>query len=641
MKSDSNYFIRSLQQGCLLALFLSVVLPVRAQQRVHVYMNGQGGAWNVPVVTDSIVDMTVASDQKTLQLNVTGDMTVPFTIETIDSLTFEDEPLEESKNPYRVFQLFVNTKEGRDVTSRDYYTDCHVALNAQGSYSNLSLNGGIRGRGNSSFLWYDKKPYRLKLNDKHKMLGLGKAKSWVLLANYRDVTDLMNTFVFEMGRWMGLPYTNHTRYVELFLNGDYKGIYQLTEQVQQNKNRVAVSDERGILISLDVDDGPAESPAATDNFWSDVYHMPVCVKYPDDEYFTSNTVDSVRTVFGELEQAIKSKDYAQVEQMLDIPSFIKYLQIQEFVYNVELSAPRSIFMHKDGDGKWVMGPLWDFDAGYDFDWSDMYTGHTFFADATETVMGTNPLKRNGNYNYVPQFFTDLFGCKEFVKAYKEQWLSVKDSLVSHSWEECMKYVEQWRQSGAVDREFARWPLKGKTFETELSKMHQWLLNRLTHMTYLIAAIPEPDDTPVTTGKLCGTVTANVSMDWNKGYSQTNKVMVSKQKVLQLMGLSESELQEANLSIVPLNTDGSEGDNHTNGVYGAWFDEDGNPGVYDNGHVYIEVFQDLWNWNCGLYQWNCWDDAHTVTMQYQYPHGGTLLKVNVKVNFTITGNDWGW
>ena len=604
-------------------------------------MSQQGAHWDMPVVTDSIVDMTIADDQQSLLFNVTGGMTVPVAIQQIDSLKIEEEPLTETKNPYQVFQLFVTTADGSDITSRDNYTECHVSLNAQGAYSNLSLNGQIRGRGNSSFLWYDKKPYRLKLNEKHKMLGLAKAKSWVLLANYRDVTDLMNTFVFEMGQWMGLPYTNHTRYVELFVNGDYRGLYQFTEQVQQNKNRVAVSKERGILISLDVDDGPDESPSATDNFWSQVYHMPVCVKYPDDEYFSDHTVDSVRTVFAELEQAIKSKDYAQVEQLLDIPSFIKYLQIQEFIYNVELSAPRSIFMHKDGDGKWVMGPLWDFDAGYDFDWGNMYSGHTFFTDFSETVMGSNPLKRNGNYNYVPQFFTDLFGCKEFVQAYKAQWDAVKDSIVVRNWAECMKYVDQLKSSGAVDREFSRWPLQGKTFDAEVEKMHKWLQNRLTHMNYLIAAIPEPNDTPVTTGKLCGTVTSNVSMNWSQGYAQSNKVKVSKQQVLQLMGLSEGELQEANLSIVPLNTDGSEGGNHTNGVFGAWFDEDDNPGVYADGHVYIEVFQDLWNWNCGLYQYNCWDDAHTVTMQYQYPHDGTLLKVNVRVNFTITGNDWGW
>ncbi len=621
----------------LTALALVAVLPACAQKQVHVYMNEKGARWNIPVIMDSIADITVGHDQKSLLLNVTEEQTVPFSIDHIDSLTFEDAPFVETKNPYRVFQLYITTKDGSDIVSKDYYKDCHVSLNAQESFSNYSANAQVRGRGNSSFLWYDKKPLRIKLNEKHKLLGLDKAKSWVLLANYRDVTDVMNTFVFEMGRWLGLPFTNHTRYAEVMVNGDYRGLYQLTEQVQQNKNRVDVSKEHGILISLDVDDGPAENPYATNNFWSEVYRMPVCVKFPEDEYFTANTCDSVKAELALLEQAIKNRDYERVKQLLDIPSFIKYLQIQEFVYNVELSAPRSIFMHKDGDGPWVMGPLWDFDAGYDFDWGNMYTGHTFFADFTETVMGTNPLKRNGNYSYVPQFFTDLFGCKEFVQAYKAQWAAVKDSIVTRNWDECMKYVEQLRESGAIDREQERWPLSGKKFETELNKMHQWLQNRLTHITYLIAGIPEVDSTPISDGKLCGTITTDVVMDWNLGYGQSQQVKVSKQKVLQLMGLAANDLQEANLNIVPLNSDGTEGENHTNGVFGAWFNEANDPRYFDEGHVYIEVFQDLWNWNCGLHQWVCWDDTHTVTMQYQYPHQGTLLKVNVQVNFTIVNN----
>ena len=330
-------------------------LSSQAQQRAHIYMNQQGGQWDFPIVVDSIQDITVSDDQKTLLFNVSAPVgvtaggqptaTVPFTIAQIDSLTFEPEPEVETKDHYQVFQLYVTTNDGKDITSRDSYQPCHISLNAKGAFTSFSATGQIRGRGNSSFLWYDKKPFRLKLDEKHKILGMDKARSWVLLANYRDVTDLMNTFVFETGTWLGLPYTNHTRYVELFVNGDYRGVYQLTEQIQQNKNRVAVSKERGILLSLDVDDGPGESPFAADNFTSKVFRMPACVKFPNDEYFTNNTADSVRTVFAELEQAVKDKDYERVKQLLDIPSFIKYLQLQELVYNVELSAPRSIFMH--------------------------------------------------------------------------------------------------------------------------------------------------------------------------------------------------------------------------------------------------------------------------------------------------------
>ena len=624
-----------MKKSLLLALLVASTATLYAQQRVHVHTTSQREHWDFPLTADSLAYADVDADQSHLLLHVNGGAQVPFLLSEVDSIRFAEDPLEETKDHYKVFQLYITTDDGRDVTSKEDYKSCQILLNGGGSFSNYSASASIRGRGNSSWLWYDKKPYRIKLDEKHKLLGLDKAKHWVLLANYRDVTDLMNTFVFEMGQWLGLPFTNHTRYVELFLNGDYKGVYQLTEQIQQNKNRVDISDDRGILLSLDVDDGPGESPNAGDNFYSKVYRMPTAVKYPKDEFATANTVDSVKAEFAKLEQAIKAKDYAQVQQLLDIPSFIKYLQIQEFIYNVELSAPRSIYMHKDGDGPWVMGPLWDFDAGYDFDWGDMYNGHYFFANYRETVMGSNPLKRNGNYNYVPQFFTDLFGCKEFVQAYKEQWASVKDSIVTRNWAEVEKYVKNLK-GAPMARELARWPLRGYSFSTEVEKMHQWLLNRCDFMTQLIENIPEPD-APIVDDEVCGTITTDCTMQWYDGYHQSSQVSVSKGEVLRLMGISEKDFQESKVSIVPLMNDGTEGSNGTNGVFGGWFNEDGEPGSYAEGHVYIEVFDDLWNWNCGLYQQNCYDEGHTVRMQYQYPVGGVLKKVNVEVRFTI---EWG-
>lgn len=631
-------FKTNLWRSALLAVAMASAATAMAQERMHVYMNDWSARWNFPITTDSIEHVTVSSDEKELLFHLHGDVVVPFAIDLIDSVTVENEPAVETKDAYKVFQLYVTTNDGQDVTSREEYAPCHISLNGQGSFSNFSATGGIRGRGNSSWSWYDKKPYRIKLDEKHKILGLDKAKSWVLLANYRDVTDLMNTYVFETGQWLGLPFTNHTRYVELYLNGEYRGVYQLTEQIQQGKNRVNVSDERGILLSLDVDDGPGESPYANDNFYSKVYRMPAAVKFPKDEFATANTVDSVRTEFAKLEQAIKNKDYAQVEQLLDIPSFIKYLQLQEFVYNVELSAPRSIYLHKDGDGKWVMGPLWDFDGAYDFDWNNMYTGHTFFSNYKETVMGTNPLKRNGNYNYVPQFFTDLFGCREFVEQYKAQWASVSDSIVTRNWEVMEKYIQNLNR-GPMTRESKRWPLSGKEFRTEMEKMHQWLIDRCKYMTNLIENIPMPEDDPVVDEHLCGTISTDVTMQWSSGYDQNTMIHVDKAQVLELMGIEEAAFSEPNVTIVPLMTDGSEGSNGTNGVFGGWFDGEGNPGAYAQGHVYIEVFSDLWNWSCGLYKENCYDDAHTVTMQYQYPVAGVMKKVNVEVHFTITSGWW--
>ena len=204
-----------------------------------------------------------------------------------------------------------------------------------------------------------------------------------------------------------------------------------------------------------------------------------------------------------------------------------------------------------------------------------------------------------------------------------------------------KYVAQLRSSGAMEREAQRWPIWGKDFDTEVERMHQWLEQRADFMTGLIANIPVPDTTAVSGQRLCGTISTTVTMDRARGYDQSVKVSVSKSKVLALMGLEESQFSEPNVSIIPLYNDGTEGPNNTNGAFGGWFDEDGEPYDWGHGHVYIEVFSDLWNWNCGVHPKNCWDDEHTVVMQYQYPHEGTLLKVNIEVNFKIDDNGWWW
>ena len=174
---------------------------------------------------------------------------------------------------YKLAQLNIVTENKAPVKSRDSYINCTVAVDSDAKQWIFYGTGKIRGRGNSTWHWYPKKPYRIKLDQKSEILGLKENKDWVLLANYRDPTHLMNTFVFSIGAGLGLPYTNNTRYVELTLNGDYIGLYQLTEQVEQGSNRVDIDEIEGVLISLDVDDGPERSSDATNNFWSTLYHI--------------------------------------------------------------------------------------------------------------------------------------------------------------------------------------------------------------------------------------------------------------------------------------------------------------------------------------------------------------------------------
>ena len=380
-------------------------------------------------------------------------------------------PISTKEMIYQVAQLTINTENAAPIMGKDKkdYVNCNFIIDSEIEEWDYNGTGRIRGRGNSTWLWYPKKPYRIKLDKKSEILGLA--------------TEMMNTFTFIAGEKLGLPYTNHSRYVEVTLNGEYIGLYQLTEQVEQGSSRVAVDDEQGMLISLDADDGPELNPNGEDNFWSTVYRMPICVKYPEDA--TATQLKGVQDDFARLEQSIHDSDYETTARLMNIASFIDYMIIQELVYNVEVDAPRSIYMHKDKNGLWTMGPLWDFDAGFDFDWGTMYTGHNYFTSYPELVLGTDPVNHTGGYR-VPSFFTDLFKNKRFVSEYKARWMEIKGEIMSEFWEETRRFAVGC--SGAMKRNAECWPID-KNYQTEITRMKQWLQQRTDYLDTVIKNYP--------------------------------------------------------------------------------------------------------------------------------------------------------
>ena len=120
---------------------------------------------------------------------------------------YEPKPTEPK---YQVAKITIDVDNNMAVTSKKDYRGCNIKIESDNDEWDYEGRGRIRGRGNSTWEWYPKKPYRLKLDEKASILGLAEEKDWVMLANYRDPTHLMNTFVFEMGNGLGIPYTIHS-----------------------------------------------------------------------------------------------------------------------------------------------------------------------------------------------------------------------------------------------------------------------------------------------------------------------------------------------------------------------------------------------------------------------------------------------
>jgi hypothetical protein len=463
------------------ACTLLAVVPASSQKRMAIYSEGCIKEHHLLSKIDSI--RFVNSPQAGFWLYKT-DSLLFYPHSQTDSLVFFEWSASECLRRFEVPTINIQVQDNAPVLSKDKedYLPCVVEIDGKEMYADYIGTARIRGRGNSTWLWYDKKPYRIKLDAKDKILGLGSNKDWVLLANYRDPTNLMNAFGFEMASWLGLPFTNHSRFVEVTLNGDYIGLYQLTEQVEQAGDRVDIDVSEGVLLSLDKDDGPELAPGAEDNFWSAYYHLPICVKHPDDP--TEEIIDQIKADFQELELLVNQGKYRDLSQSFDLASLIDFLIVQEMVYNVEMEAPRSVYMYKDIDNVYRMGPVWDFDAGFDFDWGTMTTGHNYFM-AQDLVLGTDPFRHTQARNLSP-FFTQMFDNTLFVQQFKQRWAEIQPECLDY----CLGMMDDYyaHTAEAMARDFERWPID-KNYAEEIVRMKNWLTDRLDVLTEVIENYP--------------------------------------------------------------------------------------------------------------------------------------------------------
>ena len=240
-----------------------------------------------------------------------------------------------------------------------------------------------RERGNGSrYELFKKRPYRIKFNDgkSHHMLkdspleSPAKAKKWTLIPNWRDKSLMRNNVAFEMSRRLGLAYTPWIQNVDVIVNGEYKGNYQLCDQITVDPNRVDIYN----MESWDVDDSSISggylleitSPGGEAYHFSSSHGIPVDVKSPDADDIMSEQFSYIMDAFNEMESKLWADNYQHSEKgyrsRLDIESFLRYFLVGEFSGNND--AMWSIYLYKERDDDlFHFGPVWDFDLSMDND----------------------------------------------------------------------------------------------------------------------------------------------------------------------------------------------------------------------------------------------------------------------------------
>ena len=235
--------------------------------------------------------------------------------------------------------------------------------------NNFSLNGHaeIRGRGNSSWAFYDKRGYQIRLENSRSVLGMDKAKKWILLANSSDSTLMRNKLVFDIARSFDIGYVPDCRYADLWIDGDYRGVYLIAEKVEIGKQRLNLTSGHGILAEFDnaFYNQEVHFQDIDENYWA--------LKEFQAEDATEDFAEYERRVNAFAEALNEHRPWEEITPLIDEKQFARFYLIAEYFLNEEL-ATTSFFWYWDGPKDELhMGPIWDFDTCMaDGDPADVY-----------------------------------------------------------------------------------------------------------------------------------------------------------------------------------------------------------------------------------------------------------------------------
>jgi hypothetical protein len=421
------------------------------------------------------------------------DSNLPIVVIDTEGQTIPDEP------KIDVFMGLIYNGPGQ----RNYLTD---------PFNEYEGRVGIELRGASS-QQFPKKSYAFETRDAQganlnvSLLGMPEENDWILHGPYSDKTLLRNVLTFELAADLGW-YASRTRYCELVLNDDYRGVYVLMEKIKRDRNRVNIEELEPFHISGDELTGgyiiKIDKPVGSEiGGWYSTfppfpggplvlyqYHFPKPTDIvPAQEAYIQDFVFQFESL---MDSTGYNDPLTGYYGTVDLASFVDHFIVTELARNVD-GYRLSTFLYKDRDsvdGRLVIGPFWDFNLAY---------GNAQFGNGWDTAGWQVDFQSPVALHPIPFWWQHLVDDAVFRNRVACRWQEQRSSLLHVDSLLSRIDVITAELAESQVRNFERWPILGtyvwpnwfigETYEEEIEFVSSWLTDRIA---WLDANLPTPE-----------------------------------------------------------------------------------------------------------------------------------------------------
>lgn len=387
-------------------------------------------------------------------------------------LAEKEDFIENFEKSYRgIPRVAVLTENYREILDRETDIPAIMIVCEDSLAQCQTMELTIRGRGNSSWDAMPKHSFKMDLYKKQKLLGMPESKDWALIANYADKTLMKNYLAYRLADDIGMEYSPRCKFVDLYLNGEYQGVYLLTETIKVDKNRVNIpQNDKSYLVEFD------EKYKEDDQvFFSDI----LTTSKPFRVHFPKNASDSVLNVvsthiqsFEKFLMAVDSVSLDEIESWIDVDAFAKHFWIQEFSKNPDANYLTSVYFTWMENSAIKMGPVWDFDIAF--------AGFGGYDD--ELALGQGWRTKDDYWN------KKLFSNKAFGKAIGEYWEELRPSfeksffIIDSLYDILKKSAEENFKRWDVLPKDEKWIYKSvDSYEEAVAYLKDWITERIKWM----------------------------------------------------------------------------------------------------------------------------------------------------------------